>query len=195
MPASGRRRILRRREQEDRIPRRTVSHLHGHPRVAPSGPTLLASKSTPPTRQLICPSREVTSGWWTPSNRYRDGVGGGGLECPSLENPQAGSRRTGTNLHRRAAHSLMQNGATAMAAAGTPAETIRRWGRWFSGCWRRYVSVTIEGLADLSRAMVMADCTLAMVNTGGFPRPEASAETPKRRRILTTPLTSTLGGG
>ena len=49
-----------------------------------------------------------------------------------------------------------------MAAAGIPAEVIRRWGRWLSDCWRRYVFGTAEELNNLSRYMVMADYTLAM---------------------------------
>ena len=49
-----------------------------------------------------------------------------------------------------------------MAAAGTPTEVIRRWGRWLSGYWRRYVFYTVEELENLSYTMVQADCTLAM---------------------------------
>ena len=38
-----------------------------------------------------------------------------------------------------ASHSLRIGGATALKAAGWDDESIRRFGRWASDCWRRYV--------------------------------------------------------
>jgi hypothetical protein len=64
---------------------------------------------------------------------------------------------------RYATHSLRRGGATAMAAAGFPTEVIRRWGRWLSDTWKRYVFGTAEELSGLSRNMVEAHFTLAMV--------------------------------
>jgi hypothetical protein len=69
----------------------------------------------------------------------------------------------GLERGRYATHSLRRGGATAMAAAGIPSEVIRRWGRWVSDTWRRYVFGTSEELGDLARDMVTARYTLAMV--------------------------------
>ena len=63
-------------------------------------------------------------------------------------------------------HSLRRGGATAMTAAGFPTESIRRWGRWLSDTWKRYVFGKAEELAGLSRNMVEAHFTLAMVLEG-----------------------------
>ena len=50
-----------------------------------------------------------------------------------------------------------------MAAAGVPVEVIRRWGRWLSDCWRRYVFTASETIGDLANRMVEADYTVSMV--------------------------------
>ena len=49
-----------------------------------------------------------------------------------------------------------------MVTADIPTEVIRRWGRWLSDCWRRYVFGAAEELENLSRTMVQTDYTLAM---------------------------------
>ena len=73
-----------------------------------------------------------------------------------------GATALGLDPRRYATHSLRRGGITAMAAAGIPTEVIRRWGRWLSDCWRRYVFGTAEELRNLSRTMVEVDYTLAM---------------------------------
>ena len=73
-----------------------------------------------------------------------------------------GAGDLGLGPRRYATHSLRRGGATTMVAAGILTEVIRRWGRWLSDCWRRYVFGTAEELDDMSRTMVQADYTLAM---------------------------------
>jgi hypothetical protein len=68
----------------------------------------------------------------------------------------------GLSRSRYASHSLRRGGATAMAAAGIGHETIRRWGRWLSDTWRRYIFSTKEGLGNVGQAMVSAKYTIAM---------------------------------
>ena len=48
-----------------------------------------------------------------------------------------------------------------MVAAETPTGVTGRLGRWLPDYWCRYVFGTAEELEHLSRAMVMADYTLA----------------------------------
>ena len=96
-----------------------------------------------------------------------------------------GASNLGLDSRRYATHSPRRGGATAMAAAGIPTEVIRRWGRWFSDCWRRYVSGTAEEREDLSRTMVQADYTLAMA-LEDFRASVPRGQDPVERRRQTT---------
>jgi hypothetical protein len=55
-----------------------------------------------------------------------------------------------------ASHSLRIGGATALHAAGQTDEAIRRFGRWLSDCWRRYVYSNRHEVCDLSSQMARA---------------------------------------
>ena len=68
----------------------------------------------------------------------------------------------GLSRDRYASHSLRRGGATAMAAAGVHHEVIRRWGRWLSDTWKRYVFSTTEKLGSLGNLMANATYTIAM---------------------------------
>jgi hypothetical protein len=68
----------------------------------------------------------------------------------------------GLESARYATHSLRRGGATALNAAGVNTEIIRRWGRWLSDCWKRYVFGTTEELGDMASAMVNSPYSLAM---------------------------------
>ena len=62
-----------------------------------------------------------------------------------------------------ATHSLRIGGATAAAAsARVDYEDIRRFGRWKSDCWRRYVYSARGRAKPLAAAMAMANITLEM---------------------------------
>ena len=68
----------------------------------------------------------------------------------------------GLEPSRYATHSLRRGGATALVAAGVESEVVRRWGRWLSDTWRRYIFGTVESLGDLATDMVSADYTVSM---------------------------------
>ena len=61
-----------------------------------------------------------------------------------------------------ASHSLRIGGATALKAAGWDDESIRRFGRWASDCWRRYVYSSRSDLKPVAAAMARANYTLQM---------------------------------
>ena len=53
-----------------------------------------------------------------------------------------------------ATHSLRIGGATAMAATGKYSDDeVRRFGRWKSDCWRRYVYAARNAVVGLAAAM------------------------------------------
>jgi len=49
-----------------------------------------------------------------------------------------------------ATHSLRIGGATALFGAGVSFEEVRRFGRWASDCWRRYVYESRESTRDFA---------------------------------------------
>ena len=56
-----------------------------------------------------------------------------------------------------ASHSLRIGGATALHAAGWTDEDVRRFGRWASDCWRRYVYSNRHEVRGVARSMATVD--------------------------------------
>ena len=73
--------------------------------------------------------------------------------------------RCGLNLEDYASHSLRKGGATALFHAGWPDEHIRRFGRWVSDCWKRYVYSARRDMAGASTDMASSNFTVAMAAT------------------------------
>ena len=61
-----------------------------------------------------------------------------------------------------ATHSLRIGGATALFGAGVPFEEVRRFDRWASDCWRRYVYESRESTRDFASKMAESPCTMQM---------------------------------
>ena len=61
-----------------------------------------------------------------------------------------------------ATHSLRIGGATALFGAGVPFEEVRRFGRWASDCWRRYVYESRESTRDFACKMAKSPYTMQM---------------------------------
>ena len=61
-----------------------------------------------------------------------------------------------------ATHSLRIGGATALFGAGVPFEEVRRFGRWASDCWRRYVYESRESTRGFAKKMANSPYTMQM---------------------------------
>ena len=62
-----------------------------------------------------------------------------------------------------AGHSFRIGAATAAAAAGVPAHTIKIMGRWSSDAYTLYIRQSREALAEVSRSMVRNSIKLHVV--------------------------------
>ena len=58
-------------------------------------------------------------------------------------------------------HSLRIGGATALLHAGVPVEIIKRWGRWVSDSFQRYLWDANEDAKGLSKKMAEDKSTLS----------------------------------
>ena len=76
-------------------------------------------------------------------------------------------KRTATKLRCEpgdyAAHSLRIGGVTTLFYAGVDHEEVRRFGRWASDCWRRYVYESRESTKYFARKMATSVCTMQML--------------------------------
>lgn len=61
-----------------------------------------------------------------------------------------------------ATHSLRIGGATALFCSGVSHEEVRRFGRWASDCWRRYVYESRESTREFARKMAGSTYTMQM---------------------------------
>jgi hypothetical protein len=59
-------------------------------------------------------------------------------------------------------HSLRIGGATSLIHQGVDVETVRRFGRWLSDCWRLYTFTTRERISGLSDLMATSKYTLEL---------------------------------
>ena len=68
-----------------------------------------------------------------------------------------------------ATHSLRIGGATTMAATGKYTDDeVRRFGRWLSDCWRRYVHAARNRVRDLAAARLRVEVVPEYRNTADF---------------------------
>ena len=76
-------------------------------------------------------------------------------------------KRTATELRCEpgdyATHSLRIGGVTTLFCAGVDHEEVRRFGRWASDCWHRYVYESRESTKDFARKMATSVCTMQML--------------------------------
>jgi len=81
---------------------------------------------------------------------------------------------------RYGTHSLRIGGATALLHAGVHIDIIKRWGRWVSDSFQRYLWEAEEDAKDLSNMMASDTSTLAVTRQG--PVGEDGAGRPGRGR-------------
>ena len=75
---------------------------------------------------------------------------------------KAAARDCGVAVSDFATHSLRIGGATTAAASGCDYEDIRRFGRWKSDCWRRYIYSERCRCKGMAATMARANFTLEM---------------------------------
>ena len=77
-------------------------------------------------------------------------------------------------VDRFGSHSLRIGGAPALLHGGVSIEIIKRWGRWVSDSFQRYLWESNEDAKDLARLMASDTTTLAATRQGpGGPEGEA----------------------
>ena len=72
----------------------------------------------------------------------------------------------GLPADRYGSHSLRIGGASALLHGGVSIEIIKRWGRWVSDSFQRYLWESNEDARDLSRVMASDTTTLAVTRQG-----------------------------
>ena len=75
---------------------------------------------------------------------------------------QYAAREVGLDPDRYGSHSLRIGGATALLHAGVPIEVIKRWGRWLSDSFQRYLWDANEDAKGLSGKMARDMSTLVL---------------------------------
>ena len=78
----------------------------------------------------------------------------------------AAAEAEGLPVDRFGTHSLRIGGASALLHAKVPIEIIKRWGRWVSDSFQRYLWESTEDSRELSRLMAQDTTPLAITRQG-----------------------------
>ena len=79
---------------------------------------------------------------------------------------EAAAVAEGLPVDRFGSHSLRIGGASALLHAKVPIEIIKRWGRWVSDSFQRYLWESVEDSRDLSKLMAQDTTPLAITRQG-----------------------------
>ena len=79
---------------------------------------------------------------------------------------EVAGEREGMPADRFGSHSLRIGGASALLHGGVPIEIIKRWGRWVSDSFQRYLWESTEDSRELSRLMAQDTTPLAITRQG-----------------------------
>ena len=79
---------------------------------------------------------------------------------------EVAGEREGMPADRFGSHSLRIGGASALLHGGVPIEIIKRWGRWVSDSFQRYLWESSDASRGLSRIMASDRSTLAVTMQG-----------------------------
>ena len=79
---------------------------------------------------------------------------------------EAAATAEGLPVDRFGSHSLRIGGASALLHAKVPIEIIKRWGRWVSDSFQRYLWESVEDSRDLSKLIAQDMTPLAITRQG-----------------------------
>ena len=79
---------------------------------------------------------------------------------------EAAAVAEGLPVDRFGSHSLRIGGASALLHAKVPIEIIKRWGRWVSDSFQRYLWESVEDSRDLSKLMAQDTTPLVVTRQG-----------------------------